>query len=401
VTPGRELEPLVGWSAIRVVTRREVRERTRSRAFKVGTVIMLLLAAALGLLPRLLPEADDPEWTVVAVGQAPAGLEEALRTVTEVESASIELRHVDGAPQALAADDDIDAVLVDGRELVAEDPPPERLQILLSSALAQARLTENLSALGVDPAEAADLLALEPLQVRSTMDDDAGARELVAFLGTVVMFIAIVSYGNWVLYSVLEEKANRIVELIVSAIRPADLLAGKVIGVGLVGISQLVLILAAGGVAAALAGTLPDLPPFVPGAVAWALLWFVLGFAFYAVGYAAAGSLTARQEDAQSAASPLLTLVLVAYFASVFFVGPDPGGTTARVLSILPLTAPIAMPNRIALGEVEGWEIAVAVVVMLGATWAMTRLAATVYRRALLHSGGRLKVVEALRSTRG
>jgi ABC-2 type transport system permease protein len=152
---------------------------------------------------------------------------------------------------------------------------------------------------------------------------------------------------------------------------------------------------------AAVAAGVTDVPLALVPAVASMLVWFVLGFAFYAVGYAAAGSLVSRQEDAQSAASPLAFLVLGAYFISLLVVGPDPESVAAMICSFIPFTAPLAMPARIAQDAAAPWEIAVSIGSMLVGIWLMVRLAASIYERSLLQTGAPIQLWTAVREAIG
>jgi ABC-2 type transport system permease protein len=387
---------------VRLVAMREIRERTRSRSFRVGTLVLVVLSVALAFGPQLLPDGDDPSWTVAVAGDAPAGLADAVGTAAAASPATVALEPVPGGagPEALLeGDDDLDAVLVDGDELVVGDGTDDQLAQLMAGAVAQARFAERLGELGVDEAAASDALAGAPLQVRSVDGDDdaSGDREALAFVGVIGLFVAIASYGTWVLNSVLEEKANRIVEVILTTVSPRQLLAGKVLGSGLVGLGQLLVVLAAVAAAAAARGALPDLPSSTGPTLAALVLWFVLGFAFYAVGYAAAASLVSRQEDAQSAVTPMIMIVMVAYFVALLVVAPNPDATAARVVSLLPPIAPLAMPARVATGDVALWETGLAVVLMLAAIWLMIVLAARIYANAILRTGARVPLREALR----
>jgi ABC-2 type transport system permease protein len=151
-------------------------------------------------------------------------------------------------------------------------------------------------------------------------------------------------------------------------------------------------------VAAALAagligGTLFELPGTGIATALATLAWFLFGYAFYA----AAGALVSRQEDAQSASTPMIMLAMTAYLVSTVVVNPAPGSTAARVLSLLPPLTPLAMPTRIAAWEVAAWEVALSVVLMLLATWGVIRLGARVYTNALLRTGAPVPIREALR----
>jgi ABC-2 type transport system permease protein len=391
---------LTSFEAVGVTAGREIRERVRTKGVRWATVVLVVIAVGLALVPRLLPDIDDPEWTVAVAGAAPAGLDEAVAAISAVETATVVVERTDDDPEAVVRGDDIDAVVVDGEVVIVEGAMPDRLRTILTAALHQAHVVEDLAGLGVPPQQAQQLLAPPPLEVRSLDgDDDDFARQQVAFLGTLVLFFAIMTYGGWVLNSVLEEKSNRVVEIVVSAIRPWELLAAKVLGAGAVGLAQLLLVVVVGVAAAVAAGTLPDMPDFVATTVFASLGWFVLGFVFYAVGYAAAGSLTTRQEDASSVSTPLIALAMVAYFASVFVVNPNPDSTAARAVSFIPPITPWAMPTRMAHGTVAGWEVAAAVALMVAATAVMILLAGRIYANALLNPSGRVKALTALRTT--
>jgi len=215
------------------------------------------------------------------------------------------------------------------------------------------------------------------------------AATAVAYIGSLLLLTSLAVYGQWVLTGVVEEKNNRVVELILSTVRPRHLLAGKVIGIGLLGLAQLALV--AGLSAALLAAGVFDAPASLAGSLALVVPWFALGFALYAVAYAAAGALASRQQDANSAGQPVTYTLLAAYFVGYIALSADANGTLAHVLTVFPLTAPLVLPARNALVGVAVWEQALAVVLILGAIYALIRLAGRVYARGLLHTGPRLK----------
>ena len=388
------------WAQVRLVAGREIRERGGSRSFKVSTGVILLVVVALIVVPTFFSTDEPTEWELGVIGPTPAGFEAALDLAAASQGADVTIVHLPDDADPDEAATDVDAVLVDGSDLVAEDTPPDGLTAAVSVAAGQSRLLERLAEAGLEPDEAAEALDVTPVEVRTTEDaEDTTASEPVAFLGVVALMIAIQGYGAWVLTGVLEEKSNRVVELIVAAMPARALLAGKVLGIGLLGLGQMLLTAVVGlGVAAAV--DVVDVPLDLLPALLSVLVWFVLGFAFYAVGYAAAGSLVNRQEDAQSAAGPLTYLVLAAYFIALIVVTPDPESTAARIVSFIPPIAPMAMPPRITQGAAEPWEIVGSVVVMLVGTWLMVRLAGRIYEQSLLRSGARIKLLAAIREAR-
>ncbi len=197
---------------------------------------------------------------------------------------------------------------------------------------------------------------------------------------------------------VVEEKSSRVVELILSTLRPRHLLAGKILGLGLLGLGQLLLIGVVGIGLGAASGAL-DVNGDVIAAAVLALAWFVVGYAFYAAAFACAASLVSRQEDLQSVISPLTIVLMVGFFVS-FAVLDDPDGTFATVVSFIPPFAPMTMPPRIALGEASTVEVVGALAVTVGATALLIPLAARIYRGGVLRMGGAIKLREAWRSAR-
>jgi ABC-2 type transport system permease protein len=211
---------------------------------------------------------------------------------------------------------------------------------------------------------------------------------------TGVLLLVIATFGSLVLSGVVEEKANRVVEVLLTRIPARTLLAGKIAGIGLLGLAQI----GATGIAALVAVTAvgTDLPSVRPTVVAWALVWFVLGYGLYATAFGVLGSLASRVEDAQSAAGPVSVVLFVGYFASFAALG-SPDTTWAMLVSMFPPTAPLAMPGRIALGVAAWWEPLLAVALTLATIAVLVRVGGRVYVSALLHGGAPLSLRAAWR----
>ena len=191
----------------------------------------------------------------------------------------------------------------------------------------------------------------------------------------------------------VEEKASRVVEVLLAAMRPVQLLAGKVIGIGLVALGQATLVVAVALVLAKAVGS--DLiKGTAPVEVLGVLVWLVLGYSFYSWVYAAGGSLAERQEHLQSLAFPLQLPILFGYLVSLTSLGASQPSTFVKVLAYLPPTAPFAMPVLVADGAVAWWQFLASVAVTLVATVGIAQLAAAVYRRAILRTGSRVRLRE-------
>ena len=377
---GRRVISLVAW--------REIRERLRSPAFLWSTAIMLVIVGASSALPTVLE--NETTYQVAVVAPAPRGLDDALQQAAEPFEANVRL-HVVGSVAAgreeLAAKK-ADALLLlgDDRIVFRADVDP---QLAATADTAVGALRRQLP-----PGPELTASTLEP--TGSEASDDAEG--LVAMLGAALLLGSLAIYGQWVLAGVVEEKSNRVVELILSTVRARHLLVGKVIGIGLLGLTQLALIV--GLAAALLAAGVYDAPASLGRSVALVVPWFGLGFALYAVAYAGAGALAAQQQDANSAGQPVTYTLLAAFFAGYAALTANAEGTIAHILTVFPLTAPLVLPARSALVGVPLWEHALALVLVLVSIYALVRFAGRVYAQGLLHGGSRLPIRAAWRLTR-
>jgi len=387
-----------GRAAIALVARRELTQRVRERSFQISTGITLAIIALVVVLPGLLGFGGRQSFAVAVADPAAAPLAAAAAQGARAFDAEVERSRVapGDARQALQ-DGDVDVVL-DGRRILSKEKPDDTLVELLQAAnrrlttaraLKQAGLGDAQQRLALDP----PLLAVETTESVGEDDDEKAGFVFIAIL---VLYGQLLTYGFWVASGVVEEKASRVVEVLLATIRPRDLLAGKVLGLGLLGFVQMLLIAGVGLALAAASGTL-EVTGDVVYAALLALAWFVLGYAFYAGAFAVAGALVPRQEELQASTAPLTLLILVSFFLA-FAVADAPSSTLAHVTAFLPFAAPMTMPPRIALGEVGAGEVLASVAVTLAATAALVPLAARIYANAVLRTGSAVKLREALRS---
>ena len=396
-----------GWQGLALVARREVRERGRSKSFLISLVLTVLVVAGVFVVPQLLGGGADTH----RIGTVGDGNEPVVRAAEELAAAGLaEDEEPDtflaspyptlaGARAALE-DDEVDLILVDGEEIVlkssgfsSQGGPVELLQRAAGSVRLQELVAEN----GQAVADVVAILSSEPLRVSTLSGEDleGDVRPLVAYVGLILMYIAILGYGTWTLTGVTEEKNNRVVEVLLATLRPWQLLGGKVLGIGVLGMLQFLLTLAVAFIVVRLTGLI-DLPDLPVATVAVLFVWFVLGFAVYSVGFGAAGALASRPEEAQSVSFPLSTVAVVGFFVS-FQVLDDPLSPAARIASFFPFTAPYVVPIRNSLDGIALWEHALAIVAMLASIGLMVRVAGRIYRGGVLRSGGRVKIRDAWR----
>jgi ABC-2 type transport system permease protein len=397
-----------GWQTVRLIAAREVRQRARSKLFVWTSAGIGALLAALAALPALLGTFDldrDPptdvavEPTVVAVaGELQPTEDTVLRQVLgEVEVQPVE--DADAAAAAVVAGD-ASLGLVPG-EAVLTAPSGGLFDlgadeaVRLADALALALAAERAGA--EDPAA---LLDVPPLAVERVGDDqdpvEATARLVVANVGVVFLFAVLIMYSSMIINGVIEEKGSRVVELLVEAVPTRQLMAGKVAGLGLVGLAQTTVIFGPAAVVLVVAAR-DVVPPGVGALVGLILLWFVLGYALYAVVAAGFGALVSRPEEAQAVLVPANVLMIAGYFVG-FAAVQAPDATFARVAGWLPPSAPYVMLVRQTLGEPTPVEVAGAIVLMLVAIVGATALAARLYRGGILRVGARVPLRDAWRS---
>ena len=378
-----------GWRQGWLVATRELRERSRSPAFRASVVLMIVAVVAVLILPTLIKPGGTRN--VGVTGSAPAAL--AATIIQQAHSAGGTVRvHrylTLGAGEQAVRQGHLDVLVADARRLEWRGEPDEQLKAVVTGAIQLATVRERADAAGISPGALLAPVPVSSVQLGSVPGRGPGDEAAVLVM-TAVLFFGISVFGQMVLTGVLEEKANRVVEVLLARIPPRTLLAGKITGIGLLGLAQIGVTALAALVAVA---TVPSIDvPAVRGTVlAWALIWFVLGYALYATVYGALGSLGSRVEDAQSVAGPVMVVMVVAYFASFMMIG-QPGSAAAKVISYFPLTSPMAMPGRIAMGATAWWEPVAAAILTLATTAGLVHLAGNVYTRAILHSGPALSL---------
>ena len=395
------LLPLPG--DVGLVAARELRERLRGRAFRIGTLLILAVIAAAIVIPAVRGDKASVQRVGVA-GALSAPLRAAV--VADGSAAATTVTLVPEASQATAEADlrggRIDIALIDGRAVMTDKPitangGASSATAELANAVARTVGTADaMRAAGLTAAQAAALGAARAVPVTSLQPaGPGGTQRATSVIGLLLVFFLLTQYNTWTLIGVLEEKSSRVVEVLLAAVPPARLLAGKVLGIGLT-----VFLQAGVAVAAALAiahGVHSDvLHGTTTLNIAATLVWLVLGYAFYSWVYAAAGAMASRQDQVQSLAFPLGLPVIFAYIIALTAATSGNPSLLVHVLAYLPPTAPLAMPVLVGLGAVSWWQFAASVIISLACTVGVAAVAASVYRRAILQTGRRVRLREAL-----
>jgi ABC-2 type transport system permease protein len=389
---------------IRLVAWREIGERGRTKGFWGSLLLTVGLIVAAVIVPAVL-FGDEDSLSIGVVEPVPGSLVPALVATGSALDTTVQTTtypDIEAARNAVSTDAVKGAVVLPAQagaapQLIVKATPDQKLQTIVTAAVASTRLSEIAAEHGITPAELAGL-AVAPVVTSVELAqerDESGL--LIANIGVVLLFISIFSFGYWVLSGVVEEKQSRVVEVVLSTVRPRELLIGKVVGIGLLGLLQLVVMVAVGVAAARITGAF-ELPETTVPMVATTFLWYIIGYAIYATAFGVLGALASRMEDASNVTAPVSLVATGGYLVGIFVVGSDPDGLGATLASFFPPFAPMVVPFRVALGGIGQVEFLATVLVSVAAVWLMFLLGGRVYRGAVLQVGSTIKLRDAWRA---
>lgn len=392
---------LNSFSAVSLIAKREFTVQVMKKSFVISNAIILAVIVGGIVAFSIFSGSGDEEREVVGIAgdQSIAAVVEATG---DAVGSPVEVREIADAAAARSGVEsgDLDVALVpDGTDgaytAVTESDLTGTLRAVVEGSVATQATNTALAQQGVDQNElgAATSAATVTVDAIDPPDPEAGQRTALALSAVFLLYAQIIGFGMYVAMGVVEEKSSRVVELLLSTVRPLQLLWGKILGIGAVGIVQLALYGIA-GVGAGLGTGVLTVTGAAVSVFAATLAWFVLGFAFFAVLYAAGGSMVSRQEDVNSTTMPLLILIMAMFFAAFYSVS-DPESTLANTLSWIPPFSAIMMPLRIAAGVTSPVQIVGSAVLMVVTTAILAMGAAKIYQRSILRIGKTVSWKEA------
>jgi ABC-2 type transport system permease protein len=388
-------------TVIRVIAAREFTTRIRSRVFAITTVLTVVGIGAYILLQALVFNQSTPTslqvgfvgpaQSIAAPVQAEAagfGVSITIHPYTSVAAGNADVQNgtLDGLVSGSGA----------GTTITVQSSVDPTMQTVLNDVARGQVLDQYLMKHNLPPSDVDGQLAFS-VNVKALSPTDAARVEqiVIGLLVAGTLYVTMVIYGQLVSAGVIEEKSNRIVEILLATVRPWQLMLGKITGIGLVALVQVVLVALVALVLAS-ATKLVSIPTLGVDVVISGVVWFVLGYLMYALLYAAVGSMVSRQEDVASVAMPV-TLVLVAgWIIALTVAAPDPGSPATTVFSFIPLMSPVIMPVRIAAGVAPFWQVAISVVLVVATIAGLVAIAGRIYSNSVLRVGGRVKLSDAL-----
>jgi ABC-2 type transport system permease protein len=418
------------------VARREFLARVRSRWFLFSTLVIPLLFVGAMVLPAILVDRSTSEpKPLLIVDETQERLSDRLIPLLEedeVPARRLPVRAGAGGSEVADLDSLRSRILEEdatgegeraaawlylprellntGEATLVEDRETgPLLQRSVSRALREVVTTERLERAGVTGEAIEEVLRptsveVEPLRVE---DGPAGLRQALGFVFAMALYVMFIVYGQMIARGVLEEKTSDIVEILVSSLRPWEMMLGKILGIGAVGLSQVAIWVTIIGIASmfGLASAAPALAElgldlsrvsFPWDLVLWSMVFFFTGYLLYSGVFAAAGAMVTSEQDIQQVLIPaLIPIVLPILVLPAAMQTPD--ATWVVVMSLIPFFSPILMPMRIASSHVPLWQILLAVVVLLVTTYLLARAAGRIYRMGILMKGKRPNLPEFMR----
>jgi ABC-2 type transport system permease protein len=261
-------------------------------------------------------------------------------------------------------------------------------------------LNQQIAGLGGDPARVQAAVASASVDVlpMEKPQEYTGQQLALGAIAGVLIYLALLLNGQSVAQGVVEEKTSRVVELLLSTVKPWQLMTGKVLGIGAVGLLQMIAIGVVGVASGLATGVLTISISAAVSTVVWLVVWFLLGFLMYSIVFAGLGALVSRQEDVGGAVSPALMLIIAGYVVGISVLPSDPGNSLVEVLSIIPVFAPTLMPMRLGMGGVPPWEAGLSIVLVLATIPGLIWFTARIYRNAVMRTGAKVKLRDALKA---
>src|SRR5690554_1758391 len=383
-----------------LIAKREFRTRTLSKANIISGSIMIVLIVAGALIAKPFLSDLQSEQDVVSVAYDTADLLPYLEAAAEGQGLDIAfapevLPEIDGLPEGIRA---FVSGPFDAPDVALEADDPEMVQVVTAATQA-AVLDAQVTGLGGDPATVSAALA----QAQPTMtlvgdqDEFSPGSFFSGFVVILVLFVVLIQSSSVIMMGVVEEKSSRVVEILLATVRPAVLLGGKILGVGMYALVQALQMMLPLLFAAWYLDFLDLLDIGVGALLVNFGVWFVLGFALFTILFGGLAALVSRQEDIGSISTPMIMLMMVPLYLAIYLVPNSPDGQATQILTQIPFFAPFMVPMRAAFGGITLGETLLAAGLCLVAIPVLTWLAGRIYSGAVLNTGGRVKIADALK----
>jgi ABC-2 type transport system permease protein len=388
-------------SLISVIAAREFTARIRTRSFGITTAVMVVAIAGYILLQAYVLNKSTTSSLVVGFVGAAQASSAPVRAEAAAFGVTITTHQITtaAAGQAEVSSGALDA-LVSGSgastSVTVQSTVDPTLQTVLNDTARGQVLDQYLTQHSLPPSDVDGQLAFS-VSVRALAPANPARLEqiVIGLLVAGTLYVSLIIYGQLVAAAVIEEKSNRIVEILLTAVRPWQLMMGKIAGIGLVALVQ-VGVVAATALVLGSATKLVSIPTLSVDVVVSGVVWFILGYLIYALLFAGVGSMVSRQEDVASVSTPVILVLVAGWIIALTVAAPDPASTATTIFSMIPLFSPVIMPVRIAAGVAPLWQVVLSVILVLATIYILAAVSGRIYRNSVLRIGGRVKLGDAL-----
>jgi len=411
------------------IIRREYLERVRTKAFWISTIIVPVFLGAMIIIPSWLAMRGGGTFNVAVLDLSgrfakPVAEEVSHMLSSDKEKLVINLKQIEPGPDPAATRERVknavqaqkyDGMLVlpatlpdSGQpEYLAPNVAAFKLLSVLERSVNNAVVAERLTDAGLDPSQVRELtkhVGLKTLKLGTKGEEtrDQGQGFLLSYAFMLIIYMSVLMYGLYVMRGVLEEKTNRIVEVVIATVKPFELMLGKILGIGAVGLTQfliwglVMMAVTAPGAAAAVGFSGLEMPSFPPLLMIFFVVYFILGFLLFGTLYAGIGAAFDTEQEAQNFQFVIMTPLIMALLLMVQIIN-QPDSTLSVVLSLIPLFTPMLMFLRMTLVQVPALQLAASVILMVativGAAWVVGKI----YRVGILMHGSKPKMKDLVR----
>ncbi len=414
---------------LKAIIKREYLTRVRGKGFIIGTLLSPLVMMSFVFLPALFVRFGGPsQYRVTVLDQTPDAslferVDKALapkRARDEKYVFTREALSPQEDPQARQPqlDEQIKAGTLDGYLILPSDVLTREKIVYraknigdfsgrgrLEDALNKAFFEQRVAQAGLQTENVRSLTREVKLDISNERGESERSKRGVFMLSMgllMIIYITILVYGVTVMRGVMEEKQSRIIEVLLSSVRPFDLMLGKLIGIGLVGLTQYVvwgvlgLIISSVAALPALALSANQMPQISLLQVVFFIVFFVLGYFLYATLYGMVGAIVTSEEDGQQVQMPVTMTIVIPVMLSTMVIR-DPNSTASTIVSLIPFFSPVLMFLRIGIDPPPWWQIALSIVLMIGTIIAAVWVAAKIYRVGVLMYGKRPTLPELVK----
>lgn len=393
-----------------------MKDIVRKKSFIISTIIILVLIVVGFSLPKIIKSfSDGNEKEKMVISDTQNIFEGNLDTLNDIEVANYKIEvqnstdkelkeliksgEINSAISIEKVDEQIQLKYIVENKRFADNVPEE-----IVKQISAAYSTMQMKKLGITEQQLQTLTPNFTYAIEQTKEEDIDQGNVfVMMIMSFALSMAIILFTAQVSTSITTEKTSKIMETLVTSTSPRTIVLGKTIGIGLIGLIQVVLVIVTALISAnifldpEMISSILDLSKITPISIIITLVYFVLGYFVYACGYALTGSLVSKPEDIQSANMPISLIAMVGFYFGYFSISIDPTSSFASFASLLPISSAFCMPARIIMGLASWTDIALSIVLLIAMTFIVAKIAIKVYSNAILNYGSKMSLKDAIK----